>query len=215
MKMGAVVRRGVTRSSLAGELVCEAIAALRAACDSDNRVDGDVVSRIVCDEATVDELPTTLMLPQPGYPVDSCYQNLQPPEDALAAVHPLFIEAPQIFHAPDESLRPQLGHRDSARVPSAEEAHWHLPAEDTVDTVVSDASELGHVPDESPWQATSVPWFLGPAAYTQGSHFESQSDDIAYHVANEEQKRDQAFDDATPLPQASNEFTPPSVDGPA
>ncbi len=143
-----------------GERVCEAIVALRAACDSDNRVDGDVVSRIVCDEATVDELPTKLMLPQPGYPVDSCYQNWQPPEDTLAAVQSLFIEAPQIVHAPDESLRPQLGHRDSARVPSAEDAQLQLPAEDTVDTVVSDASKLGHGTDESPSPASGVPFFV-------------------------------------------------------
>ncbi len=56
------------------------------------------------------------------------------------------IQEPTFDHAADESLRPQLGHRDSARVPSAEESHFQPPAEDIVDTVVSDAPKLGHAP---------------------------------------------------------------------
>ncbi len=163
-----------TESAIGRQLVCEAIAALRAACDSDNRVDGDVVSRIVCDEATVDELPTKLMLPQPGYPVDSCYQNWQPPEDTLVAVHPLFIEAPQSFHAPDESLRPLLGHRDSARYPFVEGPHFEPPPADPVVHMVIEERKIEQALHESP---RPQPGHDGPDPSVEGSHFEPSPDE--------------------------------------
>ena len=143
--------------------------------------------------------------------VDACYKIGESPEGTLAAVDPLVIEAPKLDHAPDESRRPQPGHRSSARVPSAEEPHFQSPAEDIVevDTVVSDAPKLGHAPDESPCPQHGAPFLVS----TQGSHFESKPEDIADPAVIEEPKLDHALDGDIPRPQAGHESAYPSVEG--